>query len=74
MAIGLGGTSEEVRKLMGCSEDGFRRYLVGREQPPAAELARLLEFLSREQSKLVRRNEALLAKVRALSGRVRGSY
>jgi hypothetical protein len=67
MAASLIGDAESVRKEMGCSLADFAEYCTGRKEPSWPEFDRLIELVVREQSRLIARNRAFLAKTRARS-------
>ena len=64
MAASLVGGAEAVRRAMVCSPEDFQNYCSGLEEPPYAELDRLVTLIIVEQQKIIDRNHDFLAKMR----------
>ena len=65
----FGRTADEVRAMMGCSEEEFAAIRGGAIEPRWVILDRLVMFIVSEQDAAIRRNRELLAEIRRKMGR-----
>jgi hypothetical protein len=64
MAASLGVGVEAIRQEMGCSASAFLEYVQGKKEPPWPEFDRLIQFIVREQGKMIVKNRELLSEIR----------
>jgi len=60
-----GGDMEKVRQRMGCSSSDFDDYLAARKTPSNPEFDRVVALIIEEQDKIIEKNRAVLAAMRA---------
>jgi hypothetical protein len=65
MAVSLAGSAERVRTAMNCSDADFRDYCRGTREANWIELGRLVDLIVLEQAKLIAKNRAAIAAIRA---------
>ena len=64
LACSLVREPSKIWEYLQCSEIDFQDYSTARKAPTQAELERLVEFIVREQSKAITKNNEALAKIR----------
>lgn len=67
MAITLLHSPQAVQEHMRCSNEEFEAYRSGAKEPPWQELARLIDLIVSEQSRVIQKNRDLLAEIRRKS-------
>ena len=65
MAVSLTGEAHAVALEMKCTNDEFRAYAAGSQEPPAEQFERLVSLIVHEQTKLIAKNRELIARIRA---------